>query len=323
MSPQRRKIGVVLFQLGGPDGPSSVEPFLYNLFTDPDIIDFPMGWLLRRPLARYVSRKRAPKVIAHYEEIGGRSPILGLTGRQARALESALSADVDAHVVIAMRYWHPFTGEAIARLKQISVEEIVLLPLYPQYSLATTGSSLNEWKRQWNDAAMPVHVVEHFYDHPDYIAAVVEKINLSLTHFDDPVAAHILFSAHGLPVRFIERGDPYQRQVEESVRLVMEAGGWKNPHSLCYQSKVGPQKWLEPSIHAEIHRLAEAGVKNLLVSPIAFVSEHIETLHEINIETREEAVALGIANFSMMPAVGDSTRFIACLAGLVRRALNG
>jgi ferrochelatase len=321
---------VVLFQLGGPDSMQSVEPFLYNLFCDPDIIEIPLGFLLRKPLARWIARRRAPKAAAHYAELGGSSPLLPLTERQARALEKALQPQVDARAVIAMRYWHPLTAEAVRQLEALRPDEIVLLPLYPQYSFATTGSSLNEWKRCYRAEKAPVRVVERFFDHPLYIDALFEKINLTLAHFDPArysqsqgrERTHILFSAHGLPESFVKRGDPYQREVEATVWLAMQRGAWSNPHSLCYQSKVGPQKWLEPSIHDEIHRLADAGVRQLLVVPVSFVSEHIETLHEINIETREEAEALGIRLFRMAPAVGDSPRFISCLAELVLAAIG-
>lgn len=326
----RKKIAVVLFQLGGPDSMQSVEPFLYNLFCDPDIIEIPFGSLLRKPLARWIARRRAPKAAAHYAELGGSSPLLRLTERQARALEKELQPQMDARAVIAMRYWHPFTAEAVRQLEAVRADEIVLLPLYPQYSFATTGSSLNEWKRCYRSTQVPVRVVDRFFDHPLYIEALVEKIHLTLAHFDPSrfsesqglERTHILFSAHGLPESFVKRGDPYQREVEATVRLAMQRGGWTNPHSLCYQSKVGPQKWLEPSIHGEIHRLADAKVKQLLVVPVSFVSEHIETLHEINIETREEARALGIGMFRMVPAVGDSPRFISCLADLVLTAFG-
>jgi len=319
---ERRKVGVVLFQLGGPDGPETVEPFLYNLFADPDIIEIPLSWLLRGPLARWIARRRAPKVIRAYQAIGGRSPLRLLTERQARALEAALRPRLDVCVVVAMRYWHPFTSEAIRELEAFAPEEIVLLPLYPQYSLATTGSSLNEWKRCFAAGKAPVHLVKQFYGHPMFIASIVEKINLSLTHFDRPEEVHLVFSAHGLPVSFVARGDPYQRQVEATVQLARQAGGWKNSHTLCYQSRVGPQKWLEPSLHDTLERLGREGTKQVLVVPIAFVSEHIETLYEINLETREEARAHGIEHFEMMPAVGDSPQFIGCLADVVLSVLD-
>jgi ferrochelatase len=222
-----------------------------------------------------------------------------------------------------MRYWHPLTPEAAAQVNAWNAPDLVLLPLYPQYSFATTSSSLKEWKGIYspNGSAPRVRTVEKFFDHPLYVQSVAEKISLTLTHFDDPARAHIVFSAHGLPLSLIERGDPYSRQVEETVRLVMQQGGWKNPHTLCYQSKVGRRKWLSPSLTDTIDRLAAAGEKHLLVVPIAFVTEHIETLHEINIEAREQAQHRGVTQFEMMPAVGDSPTFISALADVVLRSL--
>jgi ferrochelatase len=322
---ESKKVGVVLFQLGGPDSPAAVEPFLYNLFCDPDIIDFFGAWFARRPLARYIARNRAATVRHHYNDIGGHSPIRLLTERQARALEAALAPNLDAKCFIAMRYWHPLSEEAAAEVNAWKAQELVLLPLYPQYSFATSSSSLKEWKRVYHpDGNAPrVHTVEHFYENPLYIQSVAEKIALTLTHYVRPEKTHIVFSAHGLPLSLIERGDPYQRHVEETVRLVMACGGWKSPHTLCYQSKVGRRKWLSPSLIDTIDKLGRAGEKNMIVVPIAFVTEHIETLHEINIEAREQAEHLGVTQFEMMPAVGDSPTFIAALADVVLRSLNG
>ncbi|HEX2712682.1 MAG TPA: ferrochelatase [Candidatus Acidoferrales bacterium] len=322
---ERKKVGVVLFQLGGPDSPEAVEPFLYNLFCDPDIIPLgPLGGILRKPLARYIARRRSRVAAHHYNEIGGQSPIRLLTERQARALESALRPHVEPRVVVAMRYWHPLTAEAVQQIDGTALNDLVLLPLYPQYSFATSRSSLNEWARVYRQPRpqMSLHTIENFYSHPLYIQAIAERIALSLAHFDRPNNAHLVFSAHGLPMSLVERGDPYPRQVEATVRLVLECGGWPNAHTLCFQSKVGRQKWLEPSLTETIERLAHAGAKHVLVVPIAFVTEHIETLHEINIEAREQAERLGVEQFEMMPALGDSPRFIATLADLVLRAVG-
>jgi protoporphyrin/coproporphyrin ferrochelatase len=322
--PEKKKVGVVLFQLGGPDSSAAVEPFLYNLFCDPDIIDFFGAWFARRPLARWIAHNRAGVVKEHYDAIGGHSPIRSLTERQAIALEAALAPHCNAKCFIAMRYWNPLSAEAAAQVNAWNAPELVLLPLYPQYSFATTSSSLKEWKRVFhpNGNAPRTHTVEKFFDHPLYIQAVAENIALSLTHFDEPDRAHIVFSAHGLPLSLIERGDPYARQVEETVRLVMQQAAWKNPHTLCFQSKVGRRKWLSPSLIDTIDRLARAGEKHLLIVPIAFVTEHIETLHEINIEAREQAHHLGVEQFEMMPAVGDSPTFISALADIVLRSLS-
>src|SRR6266849_4340880 len=332
----RKRVGVVLFQLGGPDSPAAIEPFLYNLFCDPDIIPLgPLGVVLRKPLAWYISSRRVKTVSHHYDEIGGQSPIRLLTERQARKLAAALQPTVQPRVVIAMRYWHPLTAEAVAALNGLSLDQLVLLPLYPHYSFATTGSSLKEWNRVYRPGSrtLPVTIIQQFYDHPLYIDAVVEKVACSLTHFERPADVHLVFSAHGLPLSLIEKGDPYPRQVEGTVRLILERGAqisaragdhgaWPATHALCYQSKVGRQKWLEPSLAQTIERLARAGVKQMLVAPIAFVTEHIETLHEINIEARAGAEKLGVEKFRMMPAVGDSPRFIAALADLVLRAVG-
>jgi protoporphyrin/coproporphyrin ferrochelatase len=319
----RKRVGIICFQLGGPDSPSAVEPFLYNLFCDPGIIPLgPLGGIFRKPLARYISRTRSQEVSKHYAEIGGQSPIRLLTERQARKLEAALASSVDATVFVAMRYWHPLTAAVVAAVNAAPLDSLVLLPLYPQYSFATTRSSLQEWERLYHPVAPapPAHLIEYFYDHPLYIEAVVDRIELALSHFTHPDKVHLVFSAHGLPQSLIAKGDPYQKQIHETVRLVMQDGRWPNAHTLCYQSKVGRQKWLAPALEPTIADLAQRGEKQLLVIPISFVTEHIETLHEINIEAREYAASVGIQQFEMMPAVGDSARFIGALADLVLRA---
>jgi protoporphyrin/coproporphyrin ferrochelatase len=224
-------------------------------------------------------------------------------------------------VVVAMRYWHPTTQEAIRALESQPYDELVLLPLYPQYSFATTGSSLKEWDRLFRPR-VPVRLIEHFYDHPDYIAGVVERIDSVLGTVQDPASVVLVFSAHGLPIALVEKGDPYPRHIEMTVQLVRQLGAWNNPHVLCYQSKVGPQKWLQPSLTTTIERLAQEGVRRMLVIPISFLTEHIETLHEINIEAREHAESLGIHEFYTMPALNDSALLIRGLADLVLRAVG-
>jgi ferrochelatase len=318
------KLGVVLFQLGGPDSPEAIEPFLYNLFSDPDIIDFPFARIARQPLAKLISTRRAKHVAHHYAEIGGRSPILEFTQRQATALERELRRDLDARVVVAMRYWHPFTEAAISQMAAHAPGELVLLPLYPQYSKTTTGSSLNEWNRRflpngWNPR---VHIVSEFYQETAYIDAVAAAVDASLREMDDPLHTDIIFSAHSVPLSVIEQGDPYQRQIEHTVDLVWQRGRWPSRRHLCYQSKVGASKWLRPSMHETIKNLAASGSKHVLVVPISFVSDHVETLHEIDIEHREQARSLGIEEYRMMPGLNDSTAFIAALANLVRRRVS-
>jgi len=322
--PPRKKIGVVLFQLGGPDTLAAVEPFLYNLFCDPEIINFMGAGLARKPLARFIARRRSEIVREHYQAIGGASPIVELTNRQARALATALAPEFDATVVVAMRYWHPLTAEAIAKLQGLALDELILLPLYPHYSFATTGSSLKEWQHLYRTDKVQktpsVKMVNDFHDHPLYIAAIVERINETLEPLSQPGEIHLVFSAHGLPMSLVEKGDPYPKQIETTVNLVRESGAWKNPYTLCYQSRVGKQKWLEPSLTQTIEKLAASGVRRMLVIPVSFVTEHIETLHEINIEAREEAEALGVQEFRMMPSLNDSPTFIRALVDLVQQA---
>ena len=314
------KIGVVLFQLGGPDSLEAIEPFLYNLFCDPDIIDFPFARIARQPLARLISTRRAKHVAHHYAEIGGKSPILEFTLRQAAALEGELRRDWDARVTVAMRYWHPLTNEAIREMERHAPEDLVLLPLYPQYSKTTTGSSLNEWNRRFhpNGWRPRVHVIETFYDDPAYLDAVVEQIHRTLAEFPDPSGVDMVFSAHSVPVAVIESGDPYREQIERTTDLVWRRGAWPGRRHLCYQSKVGASKWLRPSMHETIKQLSAEGRRHVLVIPISFVSDHVETLHEIDIEHREQARGLGIESYRMVPGLNDSPRFIRSLAELVR-----
>src|SRR6202453_3302152 len=316
-----KRIAVVMFQLGGPDTLAAVEPFLYNLFCDPDIINFPGSFLARKPLAKLISTTRAKKVRHHYAEIGGGSPIRRLTGQQARALEAALRPHLAARTMVALRYWRPTTHAAIATLESAPFDELVLLPLYPQYSFATTRSSLKEWNRLYKPYG-PVKVIDHFFDHPDYIAGIVARTNGILQQLRHSEDVHLVFSAHGLPVSLIEKGDPYQSHIEATVKLVRELGAWPNPHVLCYQSRVGPQKWLQPSLTTTIEQMAHSGIKRMLVIPIAFLTEHIETLHEINVEAREEAEKLGITEFRVMPALNDSALLIRALADLVLRSVG-
>jgi ferrochelatase len=259
-------------------------------------------------------------VAHHYREIGGKSPILEFTRRQAEALEAVLRRECDARVAIAMRYWHPLTAAAIAEMERHAPSDVVLLPLYPQYSRTTTGSSLNEWSRRFhpNGWRPRVHVVEEFHTDEPYLASVVTAIDGALEGFADPRDVDFVFSAHSVPLAVIEGGDPYQRQIERTAELVWERGGWGGRRHLCYQSKVGASKWLAPSMHQTIARLGAEGRKHVLVVPISFVSDHVETLHEIDIEHREQARGLGILNYRMVPGLNDSPAFIEALAALVR-----
>jgi ferrochelatase len=313
-------LGIVLFQLGGPDTLDAIQPFLFNLFCDPDIIDFPFARIGRRPLAKLISSTRAKKVEHHYSVIGGGSPIRRFTETQARALESDLeSRGVNARCFVAMRYWHPFTAEAVSQLQGANCDEVVLLPLYPHYSSTTVGSSLNEWNRHYRGKA-PVRLVGSFYHDEMYLDALIEKIEEALNRFPLGRSPEIVFSAHSLPQSIIDKGDPYQRQIQQTVELLMRRGGWSNRHRLCYQSKVGASKWLQPSLHRTLRDLASERVRDICIVPVSFVSDHVETLGEIDHEAREEAAELGFRQFEMTGGLNDSPRFISALAGLVMRA---
>jgi len=321
MTRTTRRVGIVLFQLGGPDTLEAIEPFLYNLFCDPDIIDFPFAKLGRKPLAKLISTTRARKVQHHYATIGGGSPIRRNTERQARALEEELRAEgIDAHCFVAMRYWHPFTSEAIAQLQAAEIDELVLLPLYPQYSSTTTGSSLNEWRRIFHDN-LPTHTVDAFYRHPAYLEAVAEKVTEALSRFSDSERPDIVFSAHSVPMSVVEKGDPYQRQIEETVQLLMQRGGWTNRHRLCYQSKVGASRWLQPSLTNTLRQMSSEQIREICIVPIAFVSDHVETLGEIDHEARHLAEHLGFTRFEMSAGLNDSPKFIQALGQIVQESL--
>ncbi|MDG2989760.1 ferrochelatase [Candidatus Synechococcus calcipolaris G9] len=316
--------GVLLLNLGGPDGPEDVRPFLYNLFSDPEIIRLPFPWL-QKPLAWFISTSRARKSQKNYEEIGGGSPLRRITEEQAAALKTCLqSRGVDAELYVGMRYWHPFTEEAIAQIKADGIGELVVLPLYPQFSISTSGSSFRLLEALWEkDAqlqAIRYSLVPSWYDAPRYVESMVELIRQELAHC--PAETTIFFSAHGVPRSYVtDAGDPYQDEIEACVALIMAALGPDHPHVLAYQSRVGPVEWLQPYTEDVIIELGAAGAKHLVVVPISFISEHIETLQEIDIEYRELAEESGIETFRRVPALNTYPGFIAALADLVTDAL--
>lgn len=318
------RIGVVLFQLGGPDSLDAVEPFLRNLFSDPDIFDLPLARIVRPIFARTIAKLRAQKVRRNFLEIGGKSPIGEYTDRQARALERKLCESIDARVFVAMRYWKPFSADAIERLREVNCNRLILLPLFPQYSVATTGSSMSEWRRCVTRVGFdsPTVLVDSYFEAPLYIDSVVDRIRQALARFPQGARPHLVFSAHGLPLKLIDAGDPYQRQIEQTVRLVVERGDFELPHTLCYQSKVGPGRWLQPGLLPILEKLGRDGEHAVLVIPIAFVSDHIETLSEIDIEARRDAARWGIRQFETMTGLNDSDLFISALAELVLEAVG-
>jgi protoporphyrin/coproporphyrin ferrochelatase len=318
----QEKIGVVLLNLGGPDSLEAVEPFLYNLFVDPDIINFPGSFLVRKWLARTISSRRHPKIQEQYKQIGGKSPLKEFTLGQCRLLEIQLNKRFPAKVYAAMRYWHPFTEEVLDELEREGITKVILLPLYPQYSKATTESSVKEWKKHLEmrgNKTIEWSLIEHYYDFPPYLDAFVERINQGLEKFpaEKRDKVDILFSAHGTPMKLVREGDPYSGHICETVTAVMQRGGWTNPHHLCFQSKVGPQKWLTPSTPATIEDLAKKGVKDMLAVPIAFASDHLETLFEVGIEFRHLAKEAGVQQFEVTEGLNYSEKFIDALAQLV------
>jgi ferrochelatase len=313
------KTAVLLLQMGGPDSLDAVEPFLRNLFADRDIIKIGPSFL--QPfIARKIVKKRAPRVRENYRQIGGKSPLRELTDQQAAELEAVLGEGYRCFV--AMRYWNPFTDEALAAIQGEGITRVIALTLYPHFSRATSGSSFNELARANKRLRQPLSVtfVRSFYDHPLYIRALAEHIERGLAAFPDRKRVQLFFSAHSLPQSFIAEGDPYLDHITTTVRLVMEQ--FKDvAHHLAFQSRAGPVKWLEPSTEEKLKELAGQGHAEVLMVPLSFVSDHIETLHEIDIEYREEAHRLGITDFRRMESLNSSPAFISCLAELVRNAV--
>ena len=316
------KYAVVLFNLGGPDSLEAVEPFIFNLFSDHDIFKIPFGQKL---FAKIMSGLRAPRVREKYKQIGGKSPINKWTEIQRSMLHEELQNVVsNVEVYTAMRYWNPTIEEVIEKIAEIPFDKIALVPLYPHYSITTTGSAFNEWRRIYKgDAGRLIYVYDYFAN-PKYISALNERIDESILLFPKDVRGdiQIVFSAHGTPESLAKKGDPYPKQIKKTVACVMETRNFSHEFHLCFQSKVGPAKWLKPSTEETIKRLAEKGKKQLLVVPISFVSDHIETLFELDIEYRIIANKGNIENYLVMNGLNDSKIFVAALKELVIQALQ-
>ncbi len=317
------KTAVILFNLGGPDSPESVKPFLFNLFNDKAIIGAPQP--IRFLLAKFISSRRNKKAQGIYAQIGGKSPIVGLTEAQAKALETGLGEGYK--VFVCMRYWHPMSREVAAKVKEYAPDKIILLPLYPQYSSTTTGSSVKDFLKSFGAEGQasccagehthkPEIVTVHSYPaEENFIAAHVDLLKDAVEKYP---GARVLFSAHGLPKKVIDAGDPYQKQVEETSAAVAGKLGLKD-WVVCYQSKVGPLEWIGPSTEDEISRTAKDG-KDIILTPIAFVSEHSETLVELDIQFKELADELRVKNYIRIPALGTHPLFIKSLAELCRKS---
>ena len=311
--------------LGGPDTLDAVRPFLTRLFTDREIIRLPGGRIGQAVIGRAIARKRTREVRENYAKIGGGSPLVRWTTLQGRGIVERLRArGHDVSFAMAMRYWNPTTDEALDELERAGAERLVALTLYPHYSMATTGSSAGELLRvmKRRGTRLPIERIDTWYDHPGYLDALAHRVRTALTvHFKDKRPT-LLVSAHGLPKHFIEAGDPYC----EHVRITME-GLLRRlpdlPHVLGYQSRVGPVEWIRPSTDEVIRDLAGNGVKDVLVIPISFVSDHVETLYEIDLLYGGQAKALGITNFQRMQSLNDFPPFLDALADLVEPKLRG
>ncbi|XP_058186105.1 ferrochelatase-2, chloroplastic isoform X4 [Rhododendron vialii] len=325
------EIGVLLLNLGGPETLDDVQPFLFNLFADPDIIRLPRLFrFLQKPLAQLISVLRAPKSKEGYASIGGGSPLRRITDAQAEELRKALcTKNVPAKVYVGMRYWHPFTEEAIEQIKRDGITKLVVLPLYPQFSISTSGSSLRLLESIFREDEYLVNmqhtVIPSWYQREGYIKAMADLIAKELGSFDCPDKVMIFFSAHGVPLAYVEEaGDPYKAEMEECVDLIMEELEKRritNAYTLAYQSRVGPVEWLKPYTDDTIIELGQKGVKRLLAVPISFVSEHIETLEEIDVEYKELALKSGIEKWGRVPALGCEATFISDLADAVIESL--
>lgn len=328
-SATKRSIGVLLLNLGGPDSLSAVQPFLYNLFSDREIIRLGPAFL-QKPLAWLISSLRSAKTRAAYARIGGRSPIRELTSAQAKALEEQLNGSTfevqrsTFKVFVGMRYWQPFVGDTVRSMYEEGIRKVIVLTLYPHYSVATTGSSLSNLKNIL--AAYPeirAHSIESWYDHPLYIDALVESISRGLASFSSNLEPgtlnierdiHLLFSAHSLPKKFVDEGDPYVDHIMATIKAV--TARFRNPWKISYQSKSGPVAWLEPSTEQMLEEMAAQGIKNLLAVPISFVSDHIETLYEIDMLYKEMAAGLGM-RLERAESLNLSPTFISALKDIV------
>ena len=321
------RIGVLLLNLGGPDKPEDVGPFLYNLFSDPEIIRLPFRWM-QKPLAWFIATRREKTSQINYQQIGGGSPLRRITEEQGAAIKAQLGElGQEVKIYVGMRYWHPYTEEAIAQITQDNLDKLVILPLYPQFSISTSGSSFRLLEQLWKEnpklQSLEYTVIDSWYKQPGYLQAMAELIVGELEKFPHPQDVHIFFSAHGVPKSYVEEaGDPYQQEIEECTDLIMQTLNRPNPHTLAYQSRVGPVEWLKPYTEDALNELGVKGVKDLIVVPISFVSEHIETLQEIDIEYREIAEEAGIHNFGRVPAPNTNPVFIKALSDLIIDALK-
>jgi len=319
------KLGVLVFNLGGPESLRDVKPFLYRLFSDPEIIR--IKWSpLRKAVAYAIATLRKKKSQGYYSLIGGGSPLRRLTEEQAAALEKELKArGFDAQTFVGMCTWKPFLPDAVQRVAQSGVDRLVILPLFPQYSFTTTRAGSEALRRlvaaQPAMKALNTSWISTWAEHPTYIDSFSALIAKELANFNEPDKVQLLFSAHSIPESYVREGDPYLDQTKASVERIMDRLGRKNPYQLSFQSKIGPVKWLEPATNDVIMDYGKRGIRNVLVVPISFVSEHIETLYELDILYQKVAKEAGVANFRRVPALNSDPSFIRALADIVQEAL--
>ena len=309
--------------MGGPDCIDAIEPFLYNLFSDRDLIQLPLGALLQKPFAKLISHFRSKKVEQNYRMIGGKSPQLEWTQQQAEGIAEKLGPEFRPYV--AMRYWMPRADEVVKRMAIDGIREAVVLSMYPHYTGATTGSSIKDFKRAIKQHAPEIQCtfIEQWYDWPGYLDALAGRVKAGMEQFHEMLQneVQIVFSAHALPQKFIDRGDPYLEHVEATVKGVMQRVG-DHPYHLGFQSRSGPVQWMEPETTEVMDNLAKEGHHALLMVPISFVCDHIETLHEIDIEYREHALHAGIHNFRRTPSLNIEDDFLSGMADLVRNRME-
>ena len=319
------KRAIILFNLGGPDNPSAIQPFLYNLFRDPSIINLPS--ILRVPLAKIISIRRAKVAKEIYAYLGGKSPLLDSTREQAEALKTSINNQYPndkIKIFLCMRYWHPMSSETVAQVKAFDPEEIVLLPLYPQYSVTTTGSSFADWRKRALEIGLhkSTYSICCYATQKKWAEAQADLLKNELKMYPNVNEVRILFSAHGLPKKIVERGDPYQWQIEQSAQAIatiakISDDRWK----VCYQSRVGPLEWTKPSLDDELQKAAREK-EAVIILPISFVSEHTETLVELDIEYKNIAKDLGLSGYRRVPAVGTHPTFIEGLRDLALTAFE-
>ncbi len=319
------KTGVLLFNLGGPEKLADVKPFLYNLFSDPEIIRIKFT-PLRKAVAFMIATLRHRKSEGYYAQIGGGSPLRRLTEEQAGALQAELRRrGRDVETFVGMCTWHPFMDEALAKIEESRVDRLVVLPLFPQFSVTTTGSGFGLLKKLIANRPAIKNLrkdwIESWQIQPSYIESFAGSIRRELAQFPAPDGTHILFSAHSIPESYVGNGDPYLDQTKQTVEKIMDALGRKNSYELSFQSKIGPVKWLEPFTNDAIIQLGKRGVPDVLVVPVSFVSEHIETLYELDILYKHVAEDAGIRNFRRVPALNSDPAFIRALAEIVESAL--